>query len=71
MTCDITYDSDGKQVGDADMFAGMRGSMKILNFSESEQHELWKIVSIVMNLGNVVFRGMYDRVASSYCLGKF
>ena len=57
MTCDVTYDSDGKQVGDAELFAGMKGAMKILSFSEPEQMELWKIVATVMHLGNIVFGG--------------
>ena len=57
VTCDVTYDSDGKMVGDAELFAGMKGSMKILNFSEPEQFELWKIVATVMHLGNIVFLG--------------
>lgn len=59
MTCDVTYDSDGKQVGDAELFAGMKGAMKILNFSPQDQNELWKIVAIVMHLGNIVFKGNY------------
>ena len=58
MTCDVTYDSDGKTVGDAELFAGMKGAMKILNFSEPEQFELWKIVAAVMHLGNIVFQGL-------------
>ena len=57
VTCDVTYDSDGKQVGDAELFAGMKGAMKILNFTEAEMHELWKIVATVMHLGNIVFGG--------------
>ena len=57
MTCDVTYDSDGKQVGDADLFAGMKGSMKILNFSEPEQSEIWKMVATVLHLGNLDFGG--------------
>ena len=58
MTCDVTYDSDGKTVGDAELFAGMKGAMKILNFTEAEQFELWKIVATVMHLGNIVFLGL-------------
>ena len=59
MTCDVTYDSDGKQVGDAELFAVMKGAMKILNFSEPEQGELWKIIAIVMHLGNINFGGVF------------
>lgn len=58
MSCDVTYDSDGKQVGDAELFASMKGAMKILNFSEQDQWELWKIVATVMHLGNFVFKGI-------------
>lgn len=57
VTCDITYDSDGKQVGDTELFAAMKGSMKILNFSEQDQWEIWRVVAIVMHLGNFSFGG--------------
>ena len=57
MTCDETYDSDGKGVGDAELFAGMIGAMKILNFSDDDQKNIWKIVATVMHLGNLEFSG--------------
>ena len=66
MTCDVTYDSDGKQVGDAELFAAMKGAMKILSFSEQDQWELWKIVATVMHLGNFSFKGII--VYSSHSL---
>ena len=58
MTCDVTYDSDGKSVGDAELFAGMIGAMKILSFSEDDQKNIWKIVATVMHLGNIEFSGV-------------
>lgn len=58
VTCDVTYDSDGKQVGDAELFAAMKGAMKILNFSEQDMWELWRVVATVMHLGNFEFNGM-------------
>ena len=56
----MTYDSDGKQVGDAELFAGMKGAMKILNFSDADQNELWKVIATVMHLGNIRFGGKYS-----------
>ena len=61
VTCDESYDSDGKVVGDAELFAGMKGAMKILNFSEEDQWEIWKIVATVMHLGNFDFGGTHQR----------
>ena len=57
MTCDETYDSDGKGVGDAELFTGMIEAMKILNFSDDDQKNIWKIVATVMHLGNLEFSG--------------
>ena len=37
----------------------MRGAMKVLNFTDQNQEELWKIVAIVLHLGNIEFGGMY------------
>ena len=31
--------------------------MKVLNFTEEEQWNIWTIVALVMHLGNVVFGG--------------
>lgn len=59
MTCDVTYDSDGKVVGDSELFAAMKGSMKILNFSDQDQWEIWRIVATVMHLGNFSFGGNF------------
>ena len=58
VTCDETYDGDGKPVGDSELFAGMIGAMKILNFSDQDQKNIWKIVATVMHLGNLQFLGM-------------
>ena len=58
MTYDLTYNSDGKPVGDAELFAGMKGAMKILNFSDDDMNEIWKIVATVMHLGNIDFGGI-------------
>ena len=58
MTCDLTYDSDGKPVGDAELFAAMKGAMKILNFSVDDMNEIWRVVATVMHLGNIDFGGI-------------
>ena len=57
MTCDDAYDSDGRPINDAEYFAVIRGAMKVLNFTEEEQWNIWTIVALVMHLGNVVFGG--------------
>jgi len=44
-------------VGDAELFAGMIGAMKILNFTDDDQKNIWKIVATVMHLGNLEFAG--------------
>ena len=35
--------------------------MKVLNFTEEEQWNIWTIVALVMHLGNVVFGGKEER----------
>ena len=35
--------------------------MKVLNFTEEEQWNIWTIVALVMHLGNVVFGGEEGR----------
>ena len=61
MTCDDAYDSDGRPINDAEYFAVIRGAMKVLNFTEDEQWNIWTIVALVMHLGNVVFGGEEER----------
>ena len=61
MTCDDAYDSDGRPINDAEYFAVIRGAMKVLNFTEEEQWNIWTIVALVMHLGNVVFGGEEGR----------
>ena len=46
-------------MGDKDYFAMMVGAMKVLNFSETEMWNIWKIVALVMHLGNIDFGGTY------------
>ena len=57
MKCDDAPDSDGRLIGDADYFAVIRGAMKVLNFTDEEQWNIWRIVALVMHLGNLVFVG--------------
>ena len=57
VTCDLAYDSDGRTVGDREYFAMIRGAMKVLNFSEEDQWNIWRIVALVMHLGNIQFGG--------------
>ena len=57
MKCDDAYDSDGRLIGDADYFAIIRGAMKVLNFTDEEQWNIWSVVALVMHLGNLVFAG--------------
>ena len=49
-------------MGDKDYFAMMVGAMKVLNFSETEMWNIWKIVALVMHLGNIDFGGIYIRI---------
>ena len=57
----MTYDSDGQQVGDKELFAIMRGAMKILNFDSDDEENIFKIMALVLHLGNIEFGGMYGR----------
>ena len=57
MTCDVTYDIDGRAIGDREYFAMIRGAMKVLNFSEEDQWNIWRIIALVMHLGNIQFGG--------------
>ena len=57
MTCDPTYDSDGRSLGDAEYFGIIRGAMKVLNFADSDQSNIWSIIALVMHLGNIEFGG--------------
>ena len=55
--CDVTYDSDGRPVGDKELFAIMRGAMKVLNFADEDEENIFKIMAIVLHLGNIEFGG--------------
>lgn len=55
VTCDVTYDIDGRAIGDREYFAMIRGAMKVLNFSEEDQWNIWRIIALVMHLGNIQF----------------
>ena len=68
MTCDNAYDSNGHPINDAEYFAVIRGAMKVLNFTEKEQWNIWTIVALVMHLGNVVFGGEEGRIQCSFSL---
>ena len=57
MTCDPTYDSDGRVLDDADYFGTIRGAMKVLNFSNDDMASIWSIVALVLHLGNIRFGG--------------
>ena len=57
--CDVTYDSDGRPVGDRELFAIMRGAMKVLNFSSDDESNIYRIMAIVLHLGNIQFGGTY------------
>ena len=59
MDYDVTYDIDGREVGDKELFAIMRGAMKVLNFTEDDEKNIYKIMAIVLHLGNIEFGGMY------------
>ena len=44
--------------------------MKVLNFTDEEQWNIWRIVALVMHLGNLVFAGEAvgkDRCGLSRC----
>lgn len=58
VTCDPTYDSDGRTHGDADDFGTIRGAMKVLNFSNDDMSNIWIVMALVMHLGNIEFGGM-------------
>ena len=55
----MTYDSDGRPVGDRELFAIMRGAMKVLNFSSEDESNIYRIMAIVLHLGNIQFGGTY------------
>ena len=54
---DVTYDSDNQPVGDKELFAIMRGAMKILNFDSDDEENIYKVMALVLHLGNVIFGG--------------
>lgn len=57
MDYDVTYDIDGRAVGDKELFAIMRGAMKVLNFADEDERNIFKIMAIVLHLGNIEFGG--------------
>lgn len=57
MDYDVTYDSDGRPIGDKELFAIMRGAMKVLNFTPEDEANIFKIMAIVLHLGNIEFGG--------------
>ena len=59
MDCDVTYDSDGRPVGDKELFAIMRGAMKVLSFTPDDEANIFKIMACVLHLGNIEFGGTY------------
>ena len=64
MSCDIIREHDGRDMGDKEYFAIICGAMKVLNFSGEEMWEIWKIVAMIMHLGNISFGGVYIHVLS-------
>lgn len=58
VTCDIIHEHDGREMGDKEYFAIICGAMKVLNFSPEEMWDIWKIVAMVMHLGNISFGGL-------------
>ena len=54
----MTYDSDGRPVGDKELFAIMRGAMKVLSFTADDEANIFKIMACVLHLGNIEFGGM-------------
>jgi myosin heavy subunit len=63
---DVTYDIDGRPVGDKELFAIMRGAMKVLSFTEDDESNIFKIMAIVLHLGNIEFGGKMVTSLSSY-----
>lgn len=45
-------------MGDKEYFAIIRGAMKVLDFTEAEMWEIWKVVAIIIHLGNISFGGL-------------
>ena len=66
MDCDVTYDSDGRPVGDKELFAIMRGAMKVLSFTADDEANIFKIMACVLHLGNIEFGGIYVCVLGMY-----
>ena len=58
VTCDIIREHDGRDMGDKEYFAIIRGAMKVLNFQEEEMWDIWRIVALIMHLGNISFGGV-------------
>lgn len=58
VTCDIIHEHDGRDMGDKEYFAIIRGAMKVLNFTESEMWDIWRVVALIMHLGNISFGGV-------------
>lgn len=56
--CDIIRDHDGRDMGDKEYFAIIRGALKVLYFSKEEQWDIWKVVALIMHLGNISFGGV-------------
>ena len=54
----MTYDSDRRPVGDRELFAIMRGAMKVLNFSSEDEINIFRIMACVLHLGNIEFGGI-------------
>ena len=55
--CDIIHEHDGRDMGDKEYFAIIRGAMKVLSFNEDEMWNIWRIVALIMHLGNITFGG--------------
>lgn len=49
MTC------DGRN--DAAEFSAIRGAMKVLNFSDEEIWDVFKLLAVVLHLGNIKYKG--------------
>ena len=45
-------------MGDKEYFAIICGAMKVLDFTEEEMWDIWKIVAMIMHLGNIHFGGL-------------
>ena len=58
MECDIIKEHDGRDMGDKEYFAIIRGAMKVLDFREEEMWDIWRTVAITLHLGNIQFGGM-------------